>query len=251
MFLKYGSYQHDPSEVALMIDKEAILSPDGVQFAERIRWDIVGRIHASNQATVNAAVKALEAAYSRNNQDAGFYMDDGTPTAHVLINSQSLYGVKVVRPPRFPQGDGGEFSTFRNYQISLEAEYPTTTDGVLMGYEETIQFRGTGGSKWRLRETLNTVPQIQFIKQATVIHVIQQGRAEAVGAYPYPPNPIWPDYEHLDLREIGRASMRDKYRRKSVTWAYHFSAAVNVQNGMMYSIPTNSIALSRRAGGYL
>lgn len=236
MYLKYGDYQHDPAECILTIHKEAVRASSGVQFATKEVWDIMGRIHATDQASVNAAIAALQAAYSKPNQNAGFYMDDGTPTQHVLDNASSLYGVKVITPPSFPEGSGGEFSTYRNYHIILQVEYRFTGDGLLLSWDETITFHGTGGPVWHYVETLNGPPQRQLVKECSVVTITQKGRAEAVGFFPMPPGPVFPAYEHQNLREITPELPSDRYQKRIMHWTYHFSA-----DSSQFGIPGNYI----------
>lgn len=231
MFLRYGNYQHDAGECVLTIFQEAILSERGTQTAIRETWEINGRIHATDQAAVSAAQATLIAAYAVNGQDAGFYLDDGSPTNHVLVNANSLYGIKVIKPPSFPKGDGGEFSTYRNYQIVLMAEFPYYGDGasVLLNYAESISFQGVGGPVWHYLETLNGPPQAQTIRQMSVMRAVQSGFAEALGTYPGFPGPIWPELEHQEQRTITYELPNDKYNKRVVRWSYHFSsdAAMN------------------------
>jgi len=238
MYFKYGNYQHDSRECSISIRKEAILAPSGVQFATRERWTISGRIHSTNTQAVDTAVRSLVSAYSQNYKDAGFYMSNGLSTAHTLINAKTLYGVKVVMPPSFPIGEGGEYSTYRNYTLELEAEFPFEGDGILALYEESVRFQGTGGPKWRMRETLVTVPQAQYIKNYTIINVLQQGKVQAYGSFHAIPPPLWPAFEHEDLREISYFNANDRYHTRTSEWSYHFSSTIALMGWPgMYFVP--------------
>ena len=224
MYLMYGSYKHEEGECIISIHKEAVVNnKSGKQYATRERWTINGRLHKSNPSLVDSAIRSLQNAYSVNDNDIGFYHANGVATSHIMKNSDSVSGIKVVSPPSFPIGNLGEFSSYRNYTIEVEGEFLFSDLGTVVSYEETVSYTGTGGMKWVSRETLNTYPVVQYIKPRTLIKVVQSGQAQGYKFYPVIPSPIWPEYEHLDQRSVEYYTSNDKYHQRNVRWSYYFS----------------------------
>lgn len=201
MLLRYGSYTHARNEPAVQIGKRALFSPRGVRQAVRETWRIVGVLHAADQPGITAAIAALRAAYNVNGLDLGLYLDDGTtPTDHVLSSGASLGGTRVTSLA-FPVGSGAEYSTFRSYSITVEADFPDTSNN-LLDFSETVSFEGTGGPRIIFLETLAGLPQPQIARQCTKYRARQEGRAVGLATYPPVPPPIWPAAELPDQRRL-------------------------------------------------
>lgn len=230
MYLKYGDYQHASGEVSVVISKQGMFSDAGLPRGVRERWDIQGQLQAASPAALTAAIDALSAAYAVQGQDAGFYFDDGTPSSHRIDNASANGGVRVVVPPSFPQGKGAEYSTYRNYTLSLEAEL-LDPEATILTWHERLNFVG-GGPQFAFLQPINGLPVKQLLRQATPYRATQSGEAIGYQAYPAPAAPLWPDAEHLDQRELhyelpkrmGLAA-NATYTEYKVSWSYHFEAA--------------------------
>lgn len=231
MYLKYGSYTHDNNEASVTIDRQSILDSAGRIYRESERWLITGQLHAETQAALTTAIQSLEAAYSLQEQDLVFYLDDATTeTAHAMRRASAIEGPRVIQRPSFPIGRGAEYSTFRSYQIQVEAVFAGDSSVGLLEFRETLDFEG-GGERWVLLETLNGPPQRQTLAQQTGYRVIQSGNALGNLAYPSIPGPIWAAAEHTDMRRIQRTSPDRKgkggnitYENFPVSWQYVMEA---------------------------
>src|SRR5262249_53494469 len=144
MYLKYGPYTHAQNEPLVQIANRAIFSPRGYRQAVRETWRIVGVLHAASATALTAAIAGLRSAYNVNGLDLGLYLDDQTTlTDHALISGASLGGTRVTALD-FPVGAGAEYSTFRSYSISVEADFPDASKH-LLHFSGTLSFRGTRG----------------------------------------------------------------------------------------------------------
>lgn len=226
MIFKYGNYTHAINEVALTIEKRALTSNAGQRIGLRSVWKLNGILHAADQQGVTTAVNQLTAAYDIDGQSAGLYLDDGvTATSHVLNNEEVLGGIRVSSI-RFPTSEGAEYSTYRSYEITLEADFPDTQND-LIEFHETINFTG-GGPKFIYLQTLSGLPQKQIIAQSTPFEVIQAGTAAARTGYPTVPVPLWPAAEHIDERVIvykGPQSTDGLSQTFQVDWTYKFESS--------------------------
>jgi hypothetical protein len=227
MYLKYGNYRHADNEASVSISKNAIFTPGGLMRGTRERWSISGRLQAANQVSLTAAINALCAAYELQNQDVAFYTDGNQLTSHAIDSSATNGGVRVTGPPSFPEGKGAEYSTFRNYTISLEAEW-LNPNATIVNWHETISVQG-GGPQFVFLETIDGPPHKQLLKQYTTYQATQSGEATGFYSYPTAPAPLWPAAEHVDRRQMRyelpkRAGPPGEptYTEFKVSWTYTF-----------------------------
>lgn len=235
MIFRYGNYPHPANEVLLAsILKAAIWNEGGFSIGYKETWGLRGFLQAPDVPSLTVAIATLKNAYSVNGYSAGLYLDDGaTPTAHVLNSAASISGVKVVGGVNFDDdGHQAEYSTFRRYAITLEAEFLTAAPNDLLAFHESLSFEGTGGPRFAMVELLVEPPQKQTINRRTPCRVIQDGAAVGVKTWPTAPGPMWPDAEHVDRRRIVPKSPRrvgpkgrPSYRDFETTWHYEFEAA--------------------------
>jgi hypothetical protein len=140
MYLKYGSYTHAQNEPAIQIGKRALL-PLGFRQSVRETWRIAG-VHAADQPSLTAAIAALTRGVQRQRSRPGTLprRPGDARTDHVLISSAALGGTPS-RALEFPSGGGARYSTFRNYSIAVEADFPDVSNN-LLDYSETLLFEG-------------------------------------------------------------------------------------------------------------
>jgi hypothetical protein len=218
MYLKYGSHQHEPGECTVVITRENVYSESRVLKATRERWEVQGRLQAADQAAVKAAVTALEAAYSQDGHDLGFWLSSGSATMHSLVSASCDGGTKVVRPPSYPDSARAECSTFRTYALTVEGLL-RPSDG-LVSWTEKLRFRGTCGPSWGFLPVLTGIPPAQIFRQATTMQISQSGYAVGLGEYPVAPPPLWPEAEHQDRRDIDLELPTDGSRQRRTSWSY-------------------------------
>jgi hypothetical protein len=230
MILKYGTYAHDNNECALTsITKSVNLSETGERLGYTERWRIRGVKHADTQAALTTALAALETAYAYNGRDLVLYYDDGsTVSQHALYTGTSRSGVRITEFS-YPAGEGAEYSTFRTFEIGAEAEYLTSTAGIL-SWVETITLLG-GGEVWALIPTLRGPAQRQVLQQQGTYGAIQSGQSIGYNGWLVPATPIWPQYEHRERRRIERTTptfLGNGEARYPISWNYEFEAAVPI-----------------------
>ncbi len=230
MFLKYGNHTHDAGECTLSsIEWRALITENLQVYGTVERWTIDGRLQiadqgspAANQAAMTVAINTLKTAYGTNRRDIGFYDDAGNLTAHSIQSSSATGGVQIVGFS-FPEGSGAEYSTFRTYQIIVEAQFGYQIPGgqKLTAWSETVTLMG-GGPKVVFLACLTGPPQKQLAHQATTRKATQSGRATAIGRYSTPPSPLWPADELIDVREITYELPPDSTNQRTTTWNYQF-----------------------------
>jgi hypothetical protein len=226
LILKYGAYAHDAGEVSIVISKRANESETGVRISFTETWTITGRLHGTDINDLTAKIILLAAAYSINGYDLGLYQSDGTTlTSHVMLSSQARGGVRIMSFG-FPEGDGAEYTTYRTFSITAEAEFPVGNAGII-AYQETLTLIG-GGPKFVFLQTLAGPPQRQQVAQATPYRATQQGSSTGDVAYPTENPPLFPADEHRDRRSIARVTPTIRLRtftNYTVTWSYEFESA--------------------------
>lgn len=233
MYLKYGSYTHELQEARFAISRPPVVDNGGNTTGYKERWDISGELRVDDHSQMTAAIQALEAAYASGGSDLILYDFDGvTQTAHKLISANTVGGTKIVQPVHYPKGDGAQYSTFRYYEVSVEAEIRSTSAGtrITLDFAESLVFKG-GGPEVKWITLRNGPPQPQTVSQVTPQYVTQSGSAMGYGSWPSPPGPIFGQNELRDKRVVGYASPQltgeganRRYINYETTWTYEFAS---------------------------
>lgn len=241
MIFKYGNYSHDNCECGLRVAASAIMDQYRRRIGTVFEYTVVGvKIvpdnpnPATTKAALTAALQAMESAYSTDNQNCGLYLPDGTtPTAHTLVSANTFGGVKVMQPPTYIEGPWTgqiEYLNRRTYSIVLRAEVRTGSG--YYGYKERLTVRGDGGIKWRYSPREIGVAQRQDLQSTTTIVYVQEGQAIGRQAYPAAPAPVFPLYEHGEMRELAYDSPQDLNASGNpemypISWRYVMEATAN------------------------
>jgi hypothetical protein len=232
MILAYGDYRHPLGQPAITIWRRTLLSAANTPLAVSERWEIAGLLQAATVQEMSEKIDALEAAYSEDGRDLVLYLPDGTTaSSHYLASSQTLGGVRVVRPPSYPEGRGAQYATVRTFLVTLEAEVPVTSpETALVSFRETLELTG-GGPRYGHLEPLVGWPIKQLLRRHTVFRALQRGEAVGWLAYPAAPPPLWP----AALVEAGTSQAGSPRRRGlgaalaytdfPISWSYKFESA--------------------------
>ncbi len=231
MIVKYGPYQHSQNEVSIRITREPMRSQAGVFYAYKERWDCQGLLlNFATQSQITTAIQRLTNAYANDGYDLVLYLDDGiTPTAHALLSANCNGGTRVVQAPSFPDTLGtAEYqpAAGRSYSFAIEGEVALTSANVVVKFEESLDFEGTGGPivVWIPVAQGNWIQQ--QTSEASTYRVIQSGSAIGLYGAPPPPPPTWPAAEIQQQRKIKYGSpQRYGELEFPVSWSYTFEAS--------------------------
>lgn len=202
MILQYANQNRPNGEVGVTVNRRALL--DGAQqyWAYEEIWTIEGwiRTQASPESAARTYIKTQQAAvermFSANGRDLKLLMPDGrTATHHVLLNSQTLGGVRIVEPVSYSDYTGTSLVTHCKYRVVLQGIKPTATTQLLgdrvLDFKEELSREG-GGYRDAYVETALGRPQRQRARRYTPYRVIQKGSAVGLYTRPTIPPPIWP-----------------------------------------------------------
>ena len=235
----YGSYALPENDVDFSFTSPAKLDPSGVPFAYLPRYVLDGRLSiadtgtvAGNQAAMTVAIAELEAAFRVPFQDLIFRDDAGNATPHKLINNETTGGVKVLSAVEYPFSRGAEYTTYRNFRVTLGAEIPDPSaaaggSGPILRWRESLTYIGTGGRRWVSQEYVEGDPDHQQVAQRTSIRAIQEGSAMGYNAWvPFPPGLYPIEVEHEEMR-VYRKDRPTSFVNGVETewpssWQYHF-----------------------------
>jgi hypothetical protein len=216
--MQCGSFNFEPNEVNLVrFEKSPIKSPRGIRLMSVYRMMLEVVVKKDTVAELTSRIDEINTAFAFDGFDAKLYSDDaGTVlTSHVLINSTSLSGVRVIRGPTFDRCDGAEYANKRTAIIVLEATYDTS-ESDLVSWRETLRFYGTGGQDYAVMAAYPN--PVAFPMGTTTPQVIVQ-TGEAVGfvAPVVPPGPVFTTgvYYPSTLQEEGydSALMQGQFAR--------------------------------------
>jgi hypothetical protein len=224
MQLKYGSYPFLSGGCDIRARLRTNLNKAGQPYSTRQSCDVSGFLQGSGQADITAQMNALASALAIPYQDLIFYRDDGGASATGLLNAPSLSGVIITRGPEFLTNQGGEYSTYRKFEFTAEAEYPLAgSQGLLLSFTESLRFRG-GLAKRTIMLAVSGPHQAQTIYPTTPYEVVQQGEAVGYRSYPVTPGPIWPSalIESPDNELVTPERQPKGYQGYKTTWSYRF-----------------------------
>lgn len=234
MRIKWGAYTTDSGECELQIARTPAFSEGGVRIGYTESWHIVGMLLAEDLRSLNAALAALEKAFSADGQDLALVEDDGTATAHRLRSAECAGGTRVVGGVSYPRGDSSEMVTHRTWETSVEGMV-LKADVNLLAWTESITSEGGGPLDIHL-QTLTGKPQKQRVAEYTPIKVVQEGIAVGQWRYPTPPQPIWPGDEIRPRRRISRRAPKrtgpkgsPQFVEYEISWRYEFESASELQ----------------------
>jgi hypothetical protein len=232
VFITYRGYSSASGECALTETAQALETEFGVEYALRRRWVIDGQVQADSPGATVARLMALANAFSVWGFDITLRGDDGT-LVKTLTTGDSLTGVKIVQPPGWPTGGGAQLTTFADYQVVAEADYPLGSNGATYrSFSETVTFSG-GGPRRVLVECVNSPPQWQTLYAQTIFRATQSGQAVGLYGYPPVPPPLWP----VALLESPRLSKGTPRRMANllmefpVSWSYEFGSPFQLSGG--------------------
>jgi hypothetical protein len=245
VYFKYGAYQHEDNSVTMMNSSIRMMrSPRGRRAFSKVEFRCAGEVIVDPTLTTNTARQAdlttkmfeIEAAYSDDYKDAGFYQDDGTVTTHFIEtnNANNMTG-NVVDFFNWTPGTENEYCTIRSFQFGISAMFRDTYSGIF-DYRDQITRIGNAGPvyQWRLSPT-GLATARQYSAYSTQHHV-HSGRAIGIYDYPLPPSPLASGTNYLGhLTKVQNiAPMKYggpfKYAMYTTTWEYHYVYPANVIN---------------------
>lgn len=231
MKFKIGADFHDINEVSLssMTIRE-IPSPRGVRMFTLYQLYLRGELQGT-ELELDAKITQLINRYRDNYLDVGLYHDDGTPTPHVILNSdpQNVSG-NHVRYRSWPKDTDGEYATGRTFAIMVEAKFDEGDSG-LLNYSETVTYDGDCGPIYDAHVTRTGPPKLHLVAQQTAQRIVQSGFALTMDAYYLPPSPLFsgnpmfrrPIYELGTPQFQGQQHIGYKTR-----WSYYMLSGVDV-----------------------
>lgn len=242
MYFQYGNYRHASGEGLLrVLPPQTTFTQAGLVESVTHRWAFEGRLQANTPAELTTAIQAMRAAYDVQGLSCGLFEDDGTPTAHIFNNLGGV--IHVVSGPSFPATTPGDYTTFVDYTIEIEARVTPETDGggdgSRLDFQEQLSFSG-GGPIYVYRVARNGAPQRQLVTEQDTFKATQEGECTCRGMWPLPPQPKWP--ESL-LQQQSTIVMHPAMRSGAVgqeiiwtcktSWRYVFESA-----SPMYGLPS-------------
>lgn len=209
MQLVYGNYQFDPNSTTVQVDSHTVQNEAGIPLSIVLTFAVKGYLTGTSQLILTLAESALRTALARPYQDLRLLQDSGLNSADVLLNANSITGVRIIEGPSFTDTMGPEYAVIRSFKFAAQAEYPLlNTANLLMRYVERLIFTG-GGPLYAHRPALNGLPQKQLIYPNMPYQVVQTGQIVGYRNYPPVPGPKFPDA----LKESPRITTYSPSRR--------------------------------------
>ena len=234
MKITYGSYEFDENVVGMDMTITPVRDKRGRRKFSRKEVTLRGKLKASSQANFKTAIEAFETAFTTDLQDFKLLHDDDSNSAHTMINSQTYSGVRCG-PIRWLNQSRAEYATVRSFEVTLTADYLTSSVEIYTEYRETISIQGTGDGETVWTPCLDGTVQSSVTYPVVPITIVQAGSARGSVNYPnFPPYVLASQYlqgpQVLKEREAPRLELnvRTDY---GIKWRYPFVVPPTVRVG--------------------
>lgn len=189
MKIVYGGYSCQEASTSVEIRKSTQQGQTGHVTITRVAWVLRGFVRASTGPTaLTPLLRAHETAFSQHGQDIRL-QHDGTDTAHVLLNSDTLSGTRVSQFS-WLRRDGAEYVNRRAWMAVITAEILARNSG-LVSWNESVRVVGTGGPVIIWQPVLFGPPVPQQTQSQSSILAFQRGSAVGISGYPDLPLPLF------------------------------------------------------------
>lgn len=224
MYLRYGGYTHALNEASISINKVPVMAATGIRLGYTETWDIQGELFADDITALSTMITELEIAYATDGYDLVLLQNDGvTLTPHRLISAFSQNGVRI-QDFSYPEGRGGaELNTQRTYRIRASATFILSTGYSFTNWNQQINYLGTGGPRYVVREYRNGPPILQKVSEATPCYATQSGSLESTISGVGPPPPILPGEDEPN-RSITYSTRTGTPNLFGCQWSYRFQS---------------------------
>ena len=203
MYVKYGTFQFDPSEAGLAVRAQFIRSRRGFKAYQRVQYDIDGEICENNQYDVTTRLNQIIAAFSVDGQDIGLYHDDDSPSTHFMGSNwaTNLTGNQVLYKD-FPVTEHGEYTSGRKFKLAVGALL-YNADVSLIEHADSLNRISNAGQQWRWKRNKwwGFYPILEAPSTMQVIHHV--GYRVGMDTWPLPITPFYsPPFEANHLRRV-------------------------------------------------
>lgn len=234
MYWSYNGYTADLHESVIKITANELRTARGQVYAYEKVVAITGRIIRTTRSDLLSRIAALKSACSSDGGDFVFKFSDNTDSGDGMTNTSTTGGVRVS-PVSFPEGTGGEFSTWRKYAIQIKG---TIASGIGLGMNPIIEFREnmahgnpTAAGNWELIPIMDGEWQAQTGYPTGKHQLTQSGTIVGLYGYPTVPSPVYstsPPYKpNLDKIAYGdprRVEPDGTFYEWPVTYSYSFES---------------------------
>lgn len=227
IYVRYGTYQHQPGEVEYSFQREVLLNEREVAYAYRTTVQMQGLLLADSTDDMNVKVRSLEAAYSRSDRD-WVVEQDGQALEVSIYDSNTISGVTITGGVSYPTNRNAAYVTILPYEINLTADVIIESElFALRSFEETLRFSG-GGPRFLHIETAVGRPVKQLGRRNTIYRAVQSGSAVGLYRRPVVPRPIFPGalVESPETEYDSGVYRGDTLTDLSVSWVYRYESAL-------------------------
>lgn len=230
MIVEYGYYRHRTNSTGLTISSEVEETETGIPFRVNNTVNLEGKLRnyrLGNSESMDSTIGEMEAAYSVLGQNFGLLHDNGNRSASYWLNSNTIGGIRP-KMLSYPNYQGGEYFSYRKFQISVQFATAFGATPTYLKFSETLSIEG-GGPTFDVKE-VNYGPGVrQRLRTHTKCTATQSG--SAVGRFNFPkiPEPLWPHALRADpkiskvIRPRGGVRLRNVVREEcEITWSYEY-----------------------------
>lgn len=229
MIVVYNGFTSEDGQVRWVQREQKSLTPRGYPHKKITRVTLGLFIQSDTQAHLTTAIQAFETAIGSDGHDLTLFLANGTtPSAHLIDDSETFSGTRLVDGPNYPQKYPAEYAAGltmvgRYVTCTFEGEYDLTAGEDVISWKETVAVIGTGGAEFVILQPLSGAPVKQAVNTATPCTMIQSGRAVGMTTWPTPPASLSSSDEHASQRRVHPETPRETrahYTEYAISWIY-------------------------------
>lgn len=230
MIVEYGNYRHAINTTGVTIASDVEENEAGIPFRLNVSVNLEGRLRNPTPQfpwALDPMIAEMEAYYSVPGRDFGLLHDDGRRTAAYWYNRNTIGGIKP-KLLAYPNYQGGEYCTYRKFQITLQFQTPFASLNYIR-FTETLSIEG-GGQVFGVREVNFGPGTRQRLRTHAKCTATQNGTAVARNRFPQIPPAIWsyalrntePKISTAIRPKGGITSGRVTREENEISWSYDF-----------------------------
>ncbi len=222
--MKYILGNYEFNEVQATFSQQPVRISGSLVRLTVLTHNVKCKLRADTQSALDAMIADAIAALSGPGGDSGLYLDDGTPTQHVILNANTLDGIKLISGPNFTQGAGAEYSLFRTLEFTLEAKIKNNDLNLVQFQESVSVVGGTRPTAWLLPADGSQPIGQRLVKTPYI--VTQSGSAESYENSFIFPFPLISDPDDMQQAVSAPESAAGGLGTWKYQWNYKMSTAL-------------------------
>lgn len=226
MYFTNGSYSTPANSSWFSLTTRARVSQIGRKISEIQRWTIHTVLIGDSQSELDTLITDHLNGMKQSNVDLTFYKDDGSETAHKIVNANTKNGVTYMGHsfPGYFQNQWGAHTeyVYLRYVVTQHEAEVFDIENNIMFYTQSFEF-SLGGPDYVCVGAFVGLAQTQFTMLSPPFWARQTGTAVGIFSHPSPPGPLVNVPIKPQLSRTRRDNAREFGRVRNIGYPVHWN----------------------------